>query len=473
MAQKMKGILCLLFQLVAVSVMGKVIPSSLISDNMVLQQLTEVQLWGMATPNAKVSVSVSWEKKEKSCRTDAGGQWCIKLRTPQGNDTPQSITFDDGEKTVISGILIGEVWLAAGQSNMEMPLQGFHNCPVKGSTEAIAYAGNHPQIRMFNVPRKLSDTPQTDIEGAWKVASPETAAQFSAAAYHFALSLRRTLHVPVGIINCSVGGSKIEGWTKREIVEEYADIDLTAEGLEKTPDYLRPAVFYNAMLHPTIPYALRGFIWYQGESNVACPDYALRMKNMVAQWREERQQGELPFYYVELAPFRYQGHQQEQGPRLREEQYKAQRLIPNCGMICTNDLVEAYESDNVHPANKEEIGKRLSYMALNRTYNLKAIPCYGPEFKSMEITGNQAKLTFIHCEMGFTRSRDVEGFEIAGADKVFYPADCIELHHSTWVISSDKVAHPVAVRYCFKDFQPGNIGGTGGLPMVPFRTDSW
>lgn len=430
MAQKMKGILCLLFQLVAVSAMGKVIPSSLISDNMVLQQLTEVQLWGMATPNAKVSVSVSWEKKEKSCRTDAGGQWCIKLRTPQGNDTPQSITFDDGEKTVVSGILIGEVWLAAGQSNMEMPLQGFHNCPVKGSTEAIAYAGNHPQIRMFNVPRKLSDTPQTDIEGAWKVASPETAAQFSAAAYHFALSLRRTLHVPVGIINCSVGGS-------------------------------------------TIPYTLRGFIWYQGESNVACPDYALRMKNMVAQWREERQQGELPFYYVELAPFRYQGHQQEQGPRLREEQYKAQRLIPNSGMICTNDLVEAYESDNVHPANKEEIGKRLSYMALNRTYNLKAIPCYGPEFKSMEITGNQAKLTFIHCEMGFTRSRDVEGFEIAGADKVFYPADCIELHHSTWVISSDKVAHPVAVRYCFKDFQPGNIGGTGGLPMVPFRTDSW
>lgn len=430
MAQKMKGILCLLFQLVAVSAMGKVIPSSLISDNMVLQQLTEVQLWGMATPNAKVSVSVSWEKKEKSCRTDAGGQWCIKLRTPQGNDTPQSITFDDGEKTVISGILIGEVWLASGQSNMEMPLQGFHNCPVKGSTEAIAYAGNHPQIRMFNVPRKLSDTPQTDIEGAWKVASPETAAQFSAAAYHFALSLRRTLHVPVGIINCSVGGS-------------------------------------------TIPYALRGFIWYQGESNVACPDYALRMKNMVAQWREERQQGELPFYYVELAPFRYQGHQQEQGPRLREEQYKAQRLIPNSGMICTNDLVEAYESDNVHPANKEEIGKRLSYMALNRTYNLKAIPCYGPEFKSMEITGNQAKLTFIHCEMGFTRSRDVEGFEIAGADRVFYPADCIELHHSTWVISSDKVAHPVAVRYCFKDFQPGNIGGTGGLPMVPFRTDSW
>lgn len=440
---------------------------------MVLQQQTNVHLWGKATPNTRVKIIVSWDKKKYNCTADTSGNWLVEIPTPKGGYTPHSITLDDGEKSTLSNVLIGEVWLAGGQSNMEMPLKGFYNCPVKGSIETIADADNHPQIRMFNVPRKLSDTPQNDLEGEWKVASSETAAQFSAAAYHFALSLNRSLHVPIGIINCSVGGSKIEGWTHRKRVSRYTDIDLSKEGIERTPDYLRPFVFYNAMLHPTIPYTLKGFIWYQGESNVACPDYALRMKNMVAQWREERQQGELPFYYVELAPFRYQGHQQGKGALLREEQYKAQTLIPNSGMICTNDLVEPYESDNVHPRNKEIVGKRLSYMALNKTYQYKDIPCHGPEFQSMKIDGKQVRLNFSHCEMGFTRSRDAIGFEIAGNDKVFYPADHTELQHSSWVISSDKVPNPVAVRYCFNDYQPGNIGGTGELPMIPFRTNNW
>lgn len=465
-------LLCLC-QFMVVSVMGKVLPSSLISDNMVLQQQAEVRLWGKATPNARIKVSVSWAKTANNCTADADGNWYIHVQTPQGGDTLHSIIFDDGEKSILSNILIGEVWFAGGQSNMEMPLKGFHNCPVKGSIEAIADAGNHPQIRMFSVPRKLSDTPQIDLEGEWQIASCETAAQFSAVAYHFALSLRRTLHVPIGIINCSVGGSKIEGWTCREIVSHYNDIDITKEGMENTPDYLQPTVFYNAMLHPTIPYTLKGFIWYQGESNVACPDYAIRMKNMVAQWRKERQQGDLPFYYVELAPFRYQGHQQDQGPRLREEQYKAQKLIPNSGMVCTNDLVEPYEANNVHPRDKESIGKRLRYMALNKTYKYKKIPCYSPEFDSMKIEGKSVRLSFEHCEMGFTRSRDAIGFEIAGDDKVFYSADHAELQHSTWVVSSEKVPHPIAVRYCFKDYQRGNISGMGELTMVPFRTDNW
>lgn len=470
---KLRMYIFLLCQFMAISVIGKVIPSSLISDNMVLQQQTEVRLWGRAAPNEQVKVSVSWAKKANHCTADADGNWSILVQTPQGGGTPHSIIFDDGEKTALSNILIGEVWFAGGQSNMEMPLQGFHNCPVKGSIETIADADNHPQIRMFNVPRKLSDMPQTNLEGEWRIASCETVSQFSAVAYHFALSLQRTLHVPIGIINCSVGGSKIEGWTCREIVSHYDDIDITKKGMENTPDYLRPIVFYNAMVYPTIPYTLKGFIWYQGESNVACPDYAIRMKNMVEQWRKDRQQGELPFYYVELAPFYYQGHQQGQGPLLREEQYKAQKLISNSGMVCTNDLVEPYEANNVHPRDKETVGKRLSYMALNKTYKNEGIPCYGPEFASMKIDGKLVRLFFNHCEMGFTRSQDIIGFEVAGDDKVFYSADYVELQHSSWLVSSEKVPYPKAVRYCFKDYQPGNIGGMGGLPMVPFRTDDW
>lgn len=472
---KRSTVITLLLQFIVIPAISKVVPSSLISDNMVLQQQTKVRLWGKATPDTKVSISASWGKKSYSCVSDANGCWLAEVVTPQAGNVPYSITFDDGEKTVISHILIGEVWFAGGQSNMEMPLKGFANCPVKGSLEAIAEADNHPQIRMFNIPRTLDYEPQSDTKGQWKVASSETAPQFSAAAYFFALTLNRSLHVPVGIINCSVGGSKVESWTNREVLQSYPDIDLSRKKMEETPDYLRPMVFYNAMVHPVINYTIKGFIWYQGESNVGNRDYALRMANMVKQWREEWKLGEIPFYYVELAPYFYNGGQKEKGPILREEQYKAQALIPNSGMICTNDLVERYEANNVHPRNKELVGKRLGYIALNRTYDKKGIPCNGPEYKAMEIAGSRVKLTFHHAEMGYTRNQDIQGFEVAGSDRVFYPADKVEPDHSSqgWWVSSGKVAQPVAVRYCFKDYQPGNLGGKGELPMVPFRTDDW
>lgn len=466
-------LIILLLQIIMEPAIGKVIPASLIGDNMILQQRTKVKLWGKAKPNTRIKVSPSWDKKSYSGISDADGGWLIEVYTPEASYTSHSLTFYDGEKTTISNILIGEVWFAGGQSNMEMPLKGFGNCPVKGSLEAIVGADNHPQIRMFNVPRKHSGEPLNDINGQWAVASSETAGRFSAVAYFFALSLNRSLDVPIGIINCSVGGSKVEGWTSREILRNYPDVKLDREVMEKIPDYLRPMVFYNAMLHPIVPYTIKGFIWYQGESNVGSRDYALRMTNMIKQWRDEWGLGEIPFYYVEIAPFLYQGHQKGKAPYLREEQCKVQHLVSNCGMVSTNDLVDPYEADNVHPCNKEQIGKRLSYLALNETYGKKHISCHSPEYREMELKGNKIKVTFSHADMGYSRNRGIQGFEVAGDDRIFYPADKIERQSNGLLISSDKVPRPQAVRYCFKDFQPGNLGGVNGLPVIPFRTDNW
>lgn len=467
-------LITLLVLLTGISAIAKVIPSQLISDNMVLQQQTEIKLWGKADPNSKVKISPSWSKRKYVCTSDADGFWLISIQTPKASYTPYSITFNDNDdQTIIANILIGEVWFASGQSNMEMPLKGFTNCPVKEAITTITQADANPPIRMFNVQRSLSYEPKMDIKGNWMTTSSETAPLFSAAAYSFALSLHKSLHVPIGIISCSVGGSKIEGWMSKETLQQYPGMELTQDKMERTPDYLRPMVFYNAMLHPACNYTIKGFIWYQGESNVAEPDYSTRFIDMIHLWRKMWQAGDLPFYYVEIAPFAYQGHQKGRAPYLREEQYKIQNILPNCGMISTNDLVELYEANNVHPKNKKEVGKRLSYLALNNTYNKKTIPCRGPEYKTMEIIDNKILLTFHNVGMGFSRSQDIKGFEIAGTDRVFHPVDHIELKSGGLLVSSQDVPQPVAVRYCFNDFQIGNMGGEGELPMVPFRTDNW
>lgn len=470
-----RNLLIILFVLLtSTPTVAKVIPSQLISDNMVLQQQTEIKLWGEAAPNSKVTASPSWSKKKYTYTSDANGNWLISIQTPEASYTPHSITFNDGDgRTIISNILIGEVWFASGQSNMEMPLKGFKNCPIKGAIATIAHADANPPIRMFNVERSLSHEPERKLRGNWMVASSETVPSFSAAAYSFALSLNESLHVPIGIISCSAGGSKVEGWMSKEPLQQYPNMELTQDKIERIPDYLRPMVFYNAMLHPACNYTIKGFIWYQGESNVGVPDYSTHFIDMIHLWRKMWQAGDLPFYYVEIAPFNYQGHQDERAPYLREEQYKIQNVLPNCGMISTNDLVEPYEANNVHPRNKEEIGKRLSYLALNNTYNKKSIPCRGPEYKAMEIKGNKILLTFHNVGIGFSRSQDIKGFEIAGADSVFHLVDHIELKSDGLLVSSQQVSQPVAVRYCFKDFQTGNMGGEGELPMVPFRTDNW
>lgn len=355
---------------------------------------------------------------------------------------------------------------------MEMPLGGFWQCPVTDANEIIARAGaKSGKLHYVKIPHAAAYTPQDRTAGSWTPCTTATAAKFTAAGYFFAEMLNDVLGVPVGIIDCSWGGSRVESWMSREVLSGYSDIDLTEEGISRVAQHLRPMVMYNAMLRPVAGYTVRGFLWYQGESNVGrYMDYAARLADMVSLWRGLWGRDDLPFYYVEIAPFEYGNGK---SPYLREAQCRAQELIPNSGMICTNDLVEPYEFCNVHPKNKRDVGYRLAFMALNKTYGMKEIACQSPQYESMEIRDGKAHVRFKYMDQGFNRMADIRGFEICGADKVFYSADAVVENQFALVVSSEKVPEPVAVRYCFRDFQPGNLADTRELPVVPFRTDDF
>ena len=472
-----KQFISLLLLCCAVTLSAKVKLHSLVGDNMIVQQQTDVRLWGTARAGAEIKVTPSWSGQMSTCKADAQGNWLLTVKTPQASMTPYEITFDDGEPLTVKNVLVGEVWLASGQSNMEMPLKGFAGCCIKDGAQEIISASSMPQVRMFNVPRKQEYEPQTECGGNWMVPSIETAPEFSATAWFFAKSVSKALGLPVGIINCSYGGSTVESWTNRALLETYPDISLKPEDIEKMTPWERPLLMYNAMLKPVQNYTIKGIIFYQGCANVGRHEtYAQRLANMVDLWRKEWRLGEIPFYYVEIAPYDYDSPvQDEKSAYLREAQFKAQSLIPNSAMVSTNNLVEPYEKHNIHPRNKQAVGLRLSLLALNLTYGQKQFVCFGPQYKSWTAKGNEAWISFDHLEMGICRNYDIQGFEVAGEDRVFHPADNVWLHWQTneLVVSSKQVAKPVAVRYCFHDFQPGTMIGGNELPLVPFRTDEW
>ena len=454
---------------------GKVVLPEILSDNMVLQQQTEVKLWGKAKANAQVSIRPSWDNRTYTATSDKDGKWIAKVQTPQASYNAYSITFSDGETTQLNNILIGEVWFCSGQSNMEMPLAGFWNCPVAGANETIATSAQWKGIRVATIEKNGQVEPVDNCKGSWKVSCPENAPAFSATGFHFAMMMNQVLDIPIGIINSSWGGSTVEGWLPRNIVAQYPDINLERDiRKEEGHDwwhYMSPTLMYNGMIKPLQNYTIKGFLWYQGESNVGKhKTYAERLKTMVELWRKEWGLGELPFYYVEITPYGSSEHYYS--ALLREAQFNAQKIIPNSGMISTNDLVENYEQYNIHPKDKSNVGKRLAYMALSNTYQIKGIEAVGPVYKSMEIKDGVALLSFDNAGGGFNRMTDIQGFEIAGEDKVFYPAKA-ELNGGQIKVSSDKVPTPAAVRYGFRDFKPGNVANIRELPLYPFRTDNW
>lgn len=485
----MRMILFALTALLPAVAMAKIRLHSLVGDNMVLQQQTEVCLWGQAEPGSKIIVRPSWQMTREIIGTnaDSDGRWMVSVRTPQAGFSKQRIVIFEnaGRKTTdsiaVEDVLIGEVWLAGGQSNMEMPLKGFGGCCVKdGVLHAMQAQRMSPYVRMYKVPKRQSMTRQEECDGTWATPEFRNAMEYSATAYFFASALSNALQVPVGIVNCSYGGSHVESWMSAEACSQYADIPQDSLGIYNfgSWEFDRPILMYNAMFHPVRHYTYKGIIWYQGCSNVGHHDvYAQRLADMVSLWRREIGQGDVPFYQVQLAPYIFgENANSTGGARLREAQYEAQFIIPNSDIVCTNDLALPSEVYNIHPSNKQPVGVRLSLLALNKTYGMKDIACSGPRFNKdkFRIEDGKAVVGFDTNEYGICRNYGLEGFEIAGEDRKFYPATAEFRWQTNEVfLSAAEVPAPVAVRYCFKDFQIGNLIGGNELPLFPFRTDNW
>ena len=457
----------------------------LIGDNMILQQQTEARLWGWAKPGKTVTVAPSWSSETVSVKTGKDGKWLAKVKTPEASYQEYSITFSDGEPLTISRVLIGEVWVCAGQSNMEMPVKGFWQCPVQNYNETVVDARQHRAVHSVKIPSEMRAEPQEDAQCEWRECLPKTVGDFSATGYFFARTMHEALDCPIGIIEANKGGTRVESWLTKENLEKYTDEPSDSAGIvafKPEWDYHRAVLWGNGTFAPITNFTVKGILYYQGCSNVGDPgdQYSQRMKVLVDQWRGQFALGEIPFYFVEIAPYYYDNKDGDWGARLREQQFKAMQIIPNSWLVCTNDLALPYEFTQIHPSQKQPVGQRLAYTALARDYNMEGILYKSSRYKDMLVDGDAV---LIHLEDNYHTDapfEDIQGFEVAGEDRVFHPAtaqhfwragggywdECIR-------IASPDVAKPVAVRYCFKNFQIGNVKNAANLPLFPFRTDNW
>ena len=442
------------------------------SNGMVLQQNTTAAIWGHASPGVRVSVTTGWDGRTYLADTDGKGIWKTGVSTPEASYAKYEIKIKgDGRELTISDVLVGEVWIASGQSNMEMPVIGYFNCPVEGSAEIIANTRLRDKVRMFSVKQDQSEALLDDVRNytGWVNAEGYGVAWMSATAFFFARYLQQMLDVPVGIVALPYGGSRVESWLPREILERFG------EPLDKTYEwhYHYPYKMYNAMQHPIQGYTAKGFIWYQGCSNVGFHEqFVERMSAMVERWRKDwgDKDALMPFYQVEIAPYIDYGGV---GALLRKAQHKAAEAIPNGGIVVTNDLVYPYETDQIHPCRKREVGERLAYLALNRDYGYSFIACLSPEATEIFRPDNDPSAVCVRLSNtanGLDRWNGIEGLEVAGEDGEFKPVTTAYFdwqgHYLT--IRHPEVAVPREVRYGWGDFRPGNLHNPEGLPVSPF-----
>lgn len=463
---------------------GKVRLPAVLGSDMVLQRNAEVKVWGKAEPDAEVSVRPSWSNENYTVKADKDGRWITKISTGDAGG-PYSITISDGEPVELTGVLLGEVWICGGQSNMEMQVHGYMHQAINGAVEAITEAGKYPDMRLFTVGRNGSGVIADDCKGEWRRPSPKSVADFSAVSYFFGRMLSKVLDMPVGLIVSSWGDSPVETWMDEATFNSIQGIDRKVS-LKRTAPYHKVANLYNGMINPITNYSAKGFIWYQGETNRLYPDdYVKLLPAMIGNWREKWGNSEMPFYMVQLAPYRYEGNDGVSLPLFIEAQYKVADSVPRVAVAATTDVGNELA---IHPAHKREVGERLAFLALANDYGVEGLPLPAPRYKSMTVKDNKAILTFTNLVEhpdwwdgnAFHTYYDdsyiqPEGFEIAGKDRVFYPAKGRFGHgENTIELYSDSVAEPVAVRYYFHNFVRGANAVTSlGQPLVPFRTDNW
>ncbi len=406
----------LLISLISTFCTAKVTLPAVFGDRMVLQQKTSVAVWGMSKRNAVVVVVTSWNKKSDQVKANDQGEWKLKITTPAAGG-PYQISISDGEKLTLKDVLIGEVWVCSGQSNMEMTLRG-NSSPILNASEIILNADNS-SLRLFRVGRAASAAPLSILKGEWEESTSESARDFSALAFQYGQILQKKLHVPVGIILSAAGGTMIEAWMSKRSLSSFPQVEVPAQLDPAQAVHKEPAVLYNGMIAPIAGYGIKGFLWFQGESNRQEPElYEKLFPVMVQDWRKAWDLGDVPFYYVQIAP--YDGKDKTRsGPRLREAQLKAMKVIPNSGMISAIDL--GMETD-IHFMDKTTLAQRSAYWALGQTYGVKGIHYKSPELGSMKIEGAKAILTFENAPYLTSYRKTMTLFEIAGADRKFYPA---------------------------------------------------
>jgi sialate O-acetylesterase len=491
---------------------GKLTLPSLFCDNMVLQRDIKNPVWGWSEPLSEVEVQIAGQCKKAVADTD--GKWMVKL-DEINSSVAVVMRITDGVTSInLENVAIGEVWIASGQSNMQWSLGASGSSSHKGVfNQQIEVGGaDYPDIRLFFVERQVSDKPKADCEGSWRICTPETVENFSAVGYFFAQRLHSTLKVPVGVVHTCWGGTQAESWIPRDVLESDPDFQpilerydlncrqypqakkkweievkeweklssrLKAEGKKvpakpRAPEawsfthYRSPYKLYNSMISPLIPYGIRGVIWYQGESNAWRGfQYRKLFASLIKSWRQGWGQGDFPFYYVQLPPYKYSSS--PVAPELREAQLMTLSL-PNTGMVVTTDIGDP---TNIHPRNKRPVGDRLALWAFAKVYGFEDIVYSGPIYKSMSIENDKIRLFFDHVGSGLiARGDELRHFEIAGANKEFVSAVAV-IEGDSVVVSSEKVEKPLAVRFGWSNTAEPNFFNKEGLPASPFRTDDW
>lgn len=440
---------------------------SIIGDHMVLQANSNVKIWGWAEPNKEVLIIPSWSQDTVRTKSTGDTKWLASIQTPAADNRTYTLTVQTQQRKIeVKDILVGQVWLCGGQSNMNYSAaQG-----ITDMQEELQKPMN-PTIRLFTVTRNSSPWYQEECEGKWQVCNAKSALWFSAVGYFFGKTLSEALSQPVGLINASWGGSPVETWTPASSMSKEPALKgmWTKNRKSKSPYNYTIGSMYNAMIHPITNFALAGIVWYQGEANVGHTSYADAFSLLIDSWRT-RFGRDLPFYFVQIAPYKYK--HPNSGAEIREQQARVAASKDRTGMVVVSDLVE--NVGDIHPRRKQEVGRRLANWALAETYGKPGSKYRHATFASITVKGQKAIIAFNNAEGGIVSDGNpAEALEICDASMVFRPARAmIDQKDGSLIVWNDAVRKPVAVRYMFSNEGIGNLKDTAGLPVAPFRTDS-
>ncbi|RZK05682.1 MAG: sialate O-acetylesterase [Flavobacterium sp.] len=440
---------------------ANVVLPNIFSDNMVLQRNSDVKIWGWASPKEEITITTSWNNQEYKTIPDNEAKWNIDIKTPEAGG-PFEITIKGYNQVTLNNLLIGEVWLCSGQSNMEMNA----SWGIKNGEEETKLA-NHPNIRFFNVPKLTSTAPQDNLPASWEECTPETMKYFSAVAYFFALHLQEDLkNVPIGLINSSWGGTPAEIWMPEATIKNDPVLVASASKLSATeygPNL--PGLAFNAMINPLAGFKIAGTIWYQGESNVGAQNYEKTLSSLIKSWREKWNQ-DFPFYYVQIAPYQY-GDEHFSGVEIQNAQRKTLQLVQNTGMVMTSDIST---TDDIHPKDKKTVGNRLAEIALKKHYKTRNNLSEGPLFKNMEIQKNIISITFDNAEGLYFKNKKTALFEMAGSDGIYHPARA-RIKNNRIEVTSKFIKEPKAVRFAWKNTAQSDVFNSAHLPASAFISE--